>query len=76
MGGPVKAGLSRNDSVKVERLDLKTLNVRANARKRVGVNALHLSVASFSWGKRSSTELIRLSEAGYNHAEASLGRRI
>ena len=28
--------------------DLKTLNVRANARKRVGVNALHHSVVSFS----------------------------
>jgi hypothetical protein len=42
------AGLSRNDSVEVERLDLKTLNVRATARERVGINALHLSVDSFS----------------------------
>jgi hypothetical protein len=40
--------LSRNDSVEVERLDLKTLDVRANARERVGVNALHHSVVSFS----------------------------
>ena len=44
-----------NDSVKVERLDLKTLNVRANARERVGVNALHLSVVPRPPASRRST---------------------
>jgi len=38
--------LSRMNSVEVERLDLKPLNVRATSAKRIGDNALHLSVVS------------------------------
>ncbi|MSU47746.1 MAG: SET domain-containing protein-lysine N-methyltransferase [Opitutus sp.] len=52
--------LSRNDSVQVERLDLKPLNVRGTGPKRVEVNSLHLSVVSFSEQKRGSTAWTRL----------------
>ena len=44
-----------NDAVQVERLDLKPLNVRATGFKRVEVNSLHLSVASFMQSKLGST---------------------
>ncbi|MSU51145.1 MAG: twin-arginine translocation signal domain-containing protein [Opitutus sp.] len=56
-----RASLSRNDSVQVERLDLKPLNVRGTGPKRVEVNSLHLSVVSFSEQKRGSTAWTRLS---------------
>ncbi|MSU51019.1 MAG: hypothetical protein EXS37_18335 [Opitutus sp.] len=52
--------LSRNDSVLVERLDLKPLNVKGTGPKRVEVNSLHLSVVSFSEQKRGSTAWTRL----------------
>ncbi len=52
--------LSRRSAAEVERLDLKPLDVRANVQKRVGVNALHLSVFSLSKRKRTSNESSRL----------------
>ncbi len=61
---PLRSGtwepLSRRNSVAVERLDPKTLDVRANARRRVGVNAPHRSVVSFSRLKRTPIESLRL----------------
>ncbi|MSU73429.1 MAG: hypothetical protein EXS43_14005, partial [Opitutus sp.] len=57
----------RNDSVQVERLDLKPLNVRGTGPKRVEVNSLHLSVVSFSEQKRGSTAWTRIRRCASDH---------
>jgi hypothetical protein len=47
------AALEQNHAIKVERLDLKPLNVPPSPSKRVGVNSLHRSLASLRRAERS-----------------------